>query len=130
MKNSFSKKKLREFGILMGFIFPILLGWILPTLFGHAFRVWTLWIGIPSFLIGILNPELLFYPYKIWMKIGFAMGFINSRIILFLIFLLVLQPIALFMKLIGYDPLRTKKNKKRSFREIKRANKVDLTRIF
>ena len=130
MKNSFSKKKLREFGILIGFIFPILIGWILPTYFGHDFRVWTLWIGIPFFLIGILNPDLLFYPYKIWMKIGFVMGFVNSRIILFLIFLLVLQPIALFMKFIGYDPLRTKKDKKRSFRELKRKYKVDLTRIF
>ena len=130
MKNEFPNKKLREFGILMGFIFPIVIGWILPIIFGHGFRVWTLWIGITFFLIGILNPELLFYPYKIWIKIGIAMGFINSRIILFLIFILVLQPIAFFMKFIGYDPLRTKKDTKKSYRELKGMHKVDLTRIF
>ena len=64
------------------------------------------------------------------MLIGLALGWINSRIILGLVFFLVLQPIALIMKFVGYDPLKIKKNNERSYRENKKDHKVDLTRIF
>ncbi len=130
MKFSIAKKQLREFGFLIGFGFPILLGWIIPAFGGHAFRGWTLWIAIPFLITGILKPRLLFYPYKGWMLLGLALGWINSRIILGLVFFLVLQPIALIMKFAGHDPLKIKKSNERSYRENKSNNKVDLTRIF
>ena len=129
-KNSMSQRKLREFGFLIGFGLPIIIGWLIPAISGHNFKIWCLWIGIPSLVIGVIKPSLLFYPYKGWMILGLALGWINSRIILGLIFLLVLQPIALIMKLLGYDPLRKKWNKEISYREIKENEKVDLTRIF
>ena len=130
MKVSIAKEQLREFAFLIGFGFPILIGWIIPAVGGHAFRGWTLWIGIPSLILGILKPRLLFYPYKGWMLLGLALGWINSRIILGLVFLLVLQPIALIMKFVGYDPLKTKKSNESSYRENKTNHKINLTRIF
>ena len=129
-KNSMSQRELREFGFLIGFGLPIIIGWLIPAISGHNFKIWSLWIGIPSLVIGVIKPSLLFYPYKGWMILGLALGWINSRIILGLIFLLVLQPIALIMKLLGYDPLRKKRNNEISYREIKENEKVDLTRIF
>ena len=130
MKGSIAKKQLREFGFFIGFGFPIIIGWIIPAINGHVFSEWTLWIAAPSLMIGILKPRLLFYPYKGWMLLGLALGWINSRIILGLVFFLVLQPIALIMKFVGYDPLKIKKNNERSYRENKKDHKVDLTRIF
>ena len=130
MKVSIAKKNLREFGFLIGFGFPILIGWIIPAVGGHAFRGWTLWIAIPFLITGILKPRLLFYPYKGWMALGLALGWINSRIILGLVFLLVLQPIALIMKIVGYDPLKIKKINLKSYRENKSNHKIDLTRVF
>ena len=130
MKGSISKKQLREFGFLIGLGFPILIGWIIPAISGHFFRTWTLWIAIPSLIIGTLKPRLLFYPYKAWMALGFALGWINSRIILALVFILVLQPIALIMRLFNYDPLRKKKSNQKSYRETIKEKSVDLTRIF
>ena len=132
MKSSISQKQLREFGLLIGFGFPILIGWILPFFAGHEFRAWTLWIGIPSLLLGILKPFLLYYPYKGWMALGHVLGWLNSRIILGLVFLIVLQPIAFVMKVFGYDPLRQshRERSKMSFRELKTKHKIDLTRIF
>ena len=109
MRNKISKKILREFGILIGFTFPILIGWILPAISGHIFRYWSLWVGVPALILGISKPSLLLYPYQAWMKIGLALGWINSHIVLGLVFLLVLQPISLIMKLFGYDPLKKKK---------------------
>ena len=125
-----SKKKLREFGLIIGFGFPILIGWILPAITGHPFRSWTLWVAVPLLLLGILRPNSLRIPYKLWMSLGHALGWVNSRIILGLVFIVVLQPIALIMRLNGYDPLRLKKTKERSYREIKEDKTTDLKRIF
>ena len=130
MKSSISKKQLRVFGLLIGFGFPIFIGWGLPAIGGHLFRAWTLYIGIPSLLLGILRPNLLCYPYKAWMAIGHLLGWINSRIILSLVFIFILQPIALIMKVFGYDPLRKKKNSQSSYRENKSNHKLDMTKIF
>ena len=125
-----NKKQLREFGLLIGFGFPFLIGWIIPALAGHTFRIWTLWIALPSLITGLMKPGLLFYPYKWWMALGLALGWINSRIILGLVFFLVLQPIALIMKFVGYDPLKTKKRNEMSYRENKTNHKVNLTKPF
>ena len=129
-QSSLTQKQLREFGLLIGVGFPVIIGWILPLITGHLFRSWSLWIGIPIFLLAILKPRLLFYPYKTWMFIGLVLGWINSRIILGLVFILVLQPISLIMKIFGYDPLRKKKISLLTYREIKENYKVDFKRIF
>ena len=129
MKETISKKALREFGLLIGFGFPILIGWLIPSLFGHEFREWTLWIGIVGLILGLTAPRLLHYPYKIWMELGHALGWVNSHIILGFIFIFIVQPIALIMRLIGYDPLRRRRNGENTYRE-NRKNHTDLTRIF
>ena len=130
MKKNIPKKTLREFGFLIGITFPFLIGWALPLMAGHPFRSWTLWLGIISLILAILKPELLLYPYRAWMKLGHILGWVNSRIILGLIFLIVLQPIALIMRIIGHDPLRTKKVYQKSYREIRTNHKVNLNKIF
>ena len=130
MKVSITKEKLREFGFLLGFGFPIFIGWLLPSILGHGLRIWTLWIGVPSFFLGLMTPNLLFYPYKAWMALGHILGWINSRIILGLVFIFVLQPIAFIMRLFSYDPLRKKKGNQKSYRETIKEKSINLTRIF
>ena len=129
-RSSITKKQLREFGILIGFGFPILLGWIIPAINGHFFRYWTLWIGIPSLSLSILKPYFLLFPYKAWIMLGYSLGWLNSRIILGLVFVFVLQPIALIMKIFDYDPLKKKKRKNITYRENIEDHLVDLKRIF
>ena len=130
MKNNIPKKTLREFGFLIGILFPFLIGWALPLIGGHSFRTWTLGLGIISIILAISKPRLLIYPYRAWMQLGHILGLLNSRIILGLVFLIVLQPIALFMRIFGHDPLRTKKFAQKSYREIKTNHKVNLKKIF
>ena len=130
MKEIISKKQLREFGLLIGFGLPLLIGWLIPALMGHGLRTWTLWVGFLGLLIGLTSPRLLHYPYKFWMKLGFILGWVNSRIILFLVYTIVLIPIAFVMRLVGYDPLRTKQNGEKTFREKRKNYQTDLTRIF
>ena len=130
MKEIISNKRLREFGLLIGFGFPLLIGWLIPVLSGHGFRVWTLWVSFIGLLFGMTSPRLLYYPYKFWMKLGLTLGWVNSRIILSLVYMIVLLPLAFVMRLIGYDPLRTKQNEEKTYRENQKDHQTDLNRIF
>ena len=130
MEIKIKKRQLREFSLLIGLGFPIIIGWIFPAIGGHTFRYWTLWVVIPTLILGIINPNLLKYPYIFWMKLGHILGFFNSKLILGLVFILVLLPISLIMKFLKYDPLKLKKVSLKSYRENKKLSKIDLTRIF
>ena len=130
MNTSPSKKDLRDFGLLVGLLFPLIVGWLLPILFGHAIRYWTLFIGIPLVFLGIFSPTNLRYFYRKWIGIGNLLGIINSHLILGLIFILVMQPIALIMKLFGYDSLRLKKSNSKSYREFRKNDIIDFEKIF
>jgi len=125
-----SRKQLREFGLLIGIAFPVLLGWLLPALHGHPFRIWTLWIGLPALALGLLAPRLLAKPYQGWTALGHGLGWINSHLILGLVFVVVLQPIALIMRLAGHDPLRRKRHGQQSYREVRSNPAINLKRIF
>ena len=130
MKETISKKQLREFGLLIGFGCPILIGWLLPSIFGHEFRLWTLWVGFLGLFVVVTDARLLKYPYKGWMKLGHALGWVNSHIVLGLVFIFVLQPIAYIMRLTGYDPLGRRQKGEKTYRENRQDHKTDLTRIF
>jgi len=125
-----SRKQLREFGLLISIALPLLLGWLLPALHGAPFRSWTLWVAAPALTLGLLAPRLLARPYQAWMTLGHALGWINSHIILGAVFVVVLQPIALVMRLYGYDPLRRRRPPASSYREARTSNVINLTRIF
>ena len=130
MSEKITKRKLREFGILIGIGFPLLIGWFIPAFAGHGFREWTLYIGIPGLIIGLISPQILLYPYKGWMLLGHTLGFINSHVVLGLVFIVVLLPIAFIMRISGYDPLRKKRKYKTTYRENKQNHQTDITRIF
>ena len=104
-----SEKELKQFSILIGLIFPLLIGLIIPYLTGHGFRFWTLIIALPVLFLGQVKPILLNKIYKIWMKLGEILGWVNSRLILGLVFVLIIQPTSLIMRLFSYDPLKKKK---------------------
>ena len=125
-----SKKQLREFGILLGIVFPVVFGWLIPALRGHHAPIWPFVIGIPSLMLGLIAPRLLQWPYQGWMKLGHVLGLINGHLILGAVFIFVLQPIAYVMRLTGYDPLKRKRAGLESYRETTKDKAVDLTRIF
>ncbi len=130
MNHRITKKTLREFGYLISICFPLIIGLIIPLISGHGFRFWTLFVSLPALLLGIFDPYKLKFFYKKWMSLGHLLGWFNSKIILGLVFVLVVQPIAFIMRLFGYDPLKKKKHNLYSYREDKVNYKVDLTRIF
>ena len=130
MQENITKKKLREFGLIIGLGFPLFVGWILPLIWGHLFRPWTLWIGFPFLIISFVRPILLYLPYIGWMSLGKGLGWLNSRLVLGIVYLLVLLPIAIIMRVFGHDPLRKINKNMSSYKEYKKNHKIYLNRIF
>lgn len=130
MKKIISSKDLRQFGITIGLGLPIIFGFIIPKITGHDYREWTIWIGIFFLSLSLLKPKLLNSFYKFWMALGNFLGRVNSILILTFVFIFVLQPISIIMKIFGYDPLRLKETKTKTYRIDKKKYNIDLTRIF
>ncbi len=128
MKQShLSKDDLRKFGVLMGCA-CFVLGLIL---FFRKSWLWQfLWpISFTFFVIASIVPVRLRPVYSFWMKLAVVLGWINTRILLFLFFYLVLTPIGLLMRLFGKDFLDRKFEKEKASYWAKREPKdFDLTR--
>jgi multisubunit Na+/H+ antiporter MnhG subunit len=66
---------------------------------------WTGAIGAILVVLGIVAPKLLKWPSALWWRLAMALGYVNARVILTIVFVLVLTPIALIWRVIGRDPL-------------------------
>ena len=130
MNKKINNNQLRDFGLIIGLFFPLFIGFVIPALIGHSFKLWTIYISIPFLIIGFIRPRILLNPYKAWMFIGEVLGYINSRLILGIIFFTILQPIAFFMRILNKDPLKKIVPNQMTYREIRKVNKIDLKRIF
>ena len=109
-----SNQDLRNFGLVTGFIFSALFGLLLPWLFNHATPYWPWVLSSVLILWALIHPRSLNPVYNLWMKIGHVLGWINTRIILAIMFYLLFFPIAIIMKIFGKDPLYKKLDSKLS----------------
>ena len=51
-------------------------------------------------------PRSLTQIYRLWMRVGEVLGWINTRIILGVLFYLLFTPLGVYMRLRGKDPMR------------------------
>ena len=99
-----ANKTLRQFGLMVGGVFLVIGLW--PFLWRQeAMRDWAVVLGALLTVSGLAGPAILKYPYQGWMKVGHVMGWINTRIILGILFYGVVTPMGLVMKLTGRDPM-------------------------
>lgn len=124
------RKILREFGLLIGIVFPIVFGLLLPSLKGHTLPLWPFVIGIPALVLGLVAPRALAWPYRGWMALGHALGWVNGHLILGAVFMLVLQPIALLLRLSGHDPLQRRAHEGASYRQARQQRSINFTKTF
>ncbi|MBE9116973.1 sxtJ [Lusitaniella coriacea LEGE 07157] len=102
------RKGLRNFGLLTGIIIAVLFGFLLPLLRGHGLLLIPWIIGGVLGLFALIIPNALAPVYRVWMRIGLVLGWINSRIILGIIFFLVVTPMGFVMRLFSRDPMTRK----------------------
>ncbi|MCH1554015.1 MAG: SxtJ family membrane protein [Luminiphilus sp.] len=102
------RKGLRQFGLTFSAIVVSLFGLLLPWLFSAAWPTWPwLFAGILA-LASLAFPPVLGPLYQLWMRFGLVMAYVNTRIILFLLYTLVFVPTGLLMKIRGRDTMQRK----------------------
>lgn len=105
MDQPVDKKQLRNFGFLVGSVFSVMAVW--PFLFrGEPFRLWALGVGGVLIVLGGILPALLAPIYKAWMWIGHVLGWINTRILLGIVFYGLVTPTGLLFRLMGKQTMR------------------------
>lgn len=105
MKMKTSHKELRTFGLLVGGIFLVIAVWPL-LLRSEAPRLWALGLGASLVCLGAFIPRSLTHVHFAWMKVGELLGWINSRILLGVVFYGLITPMGFLMRLAGKDPMR------------------------
>jgi hypothetical protein len=96
-------------------VFSLLgLWWLYRGKFGNAAYVLTS-AGAALIVFGVVVPRVLTVPRKLWMKLAEGMAYVSSRIILAIIFFLVLTPIGVVKRLMGWDPLQRRSGSRESF---------------
>ncbi len=96
----------REFGLIVGGVFVLLgMWWLYRGKFATAAYVLSA-AGSVLVLCGLVFPRLLTVPRRFWMKLAEALSYVSSRIILAIVFFLVLTPIGLVKRAMGWDPLQ------------------------
>jgi len=104
-KTHASVRQLRQFGFLVGGIFGAIGLW--PMVWRHQGpRQWALALAIALVLPALVAPRILAPVYRAWMALGEVLAWINTRIILGVVFYGVVTPIGLVMRLTGRDPMR------------------------
>jgi len=95
----------REFGLVVGGVF-VLLGfwWTYRGKFTTARDV-VIVLGTTLVLFGAMFPRALVYPNKAWMLLAEGLSYVSTRIILAFVFFVVLTPIGLIKRAMGWDPL-------------------------
>ena len=104
MKHSADNKQLRSFGLLVGGVFALIGVW--PMVFrGMPPRPWALILAALLIAPALIFPRALTLPHRGWMALSEILGWVNTRIILGVIFYILLTPIGVIRRLLGKDPM-------------------------
>ncbi len=101
------RKALRNFGLVVGGVFVGIAvvvawrwGWVLTPL-GTGLGV----VGGALVVFGFVAPGLLRPVYRVWMGLAVVLGFVMTRVLLTVVFVLLIIPIGLVLRLVGKDLL-------------------------
>ena len=96
---------LRHFAWMFAAVVASLFGLILPWLLDLDWP-WEPWvIAIVFFAWGLVAPNTLRLFYRLWMRFGFVMNAIMTRVFLGTVFFIALLPYGVVFRLLGKDPM-------------------------
>jgi hypothetical protein len=93
-----SKTELKKFGLLMAAMICLFFGLLIPLLWEASWPRWPWIAGVVLAAVALLYPPLLRPVYRLWGRIGLVLGWVNTRILLGLVFYLLFTPVGLIMR--------------------------------
>jgi len=100
------RQALRKFGFVMGGMVGLIFGLLFPWLWSLRWPSWP-WVLVAVFWVtATVSPLALGGIYTFWMRFAEVLGWVNTRIILGLVFVGVFSPLGLTMRLFGRDTLQ------------------------
>ena len=105
-----SNKELRDFGLVTGGMLILFFDLLIPCIWGFPPPMWPLIAAAILASMALILPASLSPVYKVWMTFAEALGWVNTRIILSVIFFLVFFPVGMIMRICN-DPIRRKLDK-------------------
>ena len=132
MNTQLTTQELRQFGLIMAGIIAVLFGLLIPWLFNKIIPLWPWYLSGTFVILALFVPETLGPVYRLWMKFGHIMGWVNTRLILGIVYYTIIMPVGIIMRLFGHDPMLRKYNNSGSYRinSKQRTAKEDLERPF
>jgi hypothetical protein len=103
MNQSVNRRELRSFGLIVGGVFSLIGIW--PYFRGEDPRLWALVIGPALIALGGVLPQTLTPVYRVWMVVGHAMGWINTRILLGIVFYGIITPMGMARRWFSADTI-------------------------
>jgi hypothetical protein len=100
----------RSFGVSVGIVLCVIAAALVWR--GRVVRAeWVGGIGAVLLISGLTYPPLLKWPSKLWCRFSMALGYVNARILLTILFTLVLLPLSIVWRITGKDPLARRRSK-------------------
>jgi len=99
----------RSFGLVMAGGLGALA--VIRYVWSGAFAWWLIGLGLVFLLAGLLMPAWLAPVRQVWMKLAAVLGVVNSRILLTLVYIGLVTPFAVLLRLLGKQPIPTETSK-------------------
>ena len=115
-------KSNKSFGIVFFIFFLIIALW--PLMNDGEIRIWSIILALLFLILGLINSKILTPLYRLWIKLGYFLGYFVSPIIMGMIFFLIISPVGIIMRLFGKDTLMKKYSKKSTY-WIQREKKIN-----
>lgn len=106
-----TKEELRKFGLITAGLFITFFGFLIPWIWSFPWPIWPWIVAITLSSLALMAPASLKPVYIVWMRFAGILGWINTRIILMVIFYLIFLPIGLIMRVFN-DPMRRRLDKR------------------
>jgi hypothetical protein len=105
MKHQDENKQLRHFGLTVGGIFAAIGLW--PLVFrAQGPRLWALALGVALVVPALVLPRSLIRVHRAWMAAAEGLAWINTRILLSVVFYGLVTPMGVVMRCFGRDPMQ------------------------
>jgi len=105
LKQRNDRKGLRQFGLVVGGVFAAIGLWPLLVR-AEAPRLWSLALGMLLVIPALVAPRSLTHVHRAWMAAAEGLGWMNTHILLSVIFYGLMMPIGIIRRRLGHDPMQ------------------------